>query len=204
MVANASCLSPQLARSELFGHLAGAFTGAKQDKIGLFQAAKDGTLFLDEIGDMSLSVQAELLRALETGFIQPVGSTDLIQARPRIVTATHKNLAHEVQEGRFREDLYYRLFVVNLHVPSLRERPEDITHLANVFTARFCQGETLTDEALSWLRVQPRKYQGIQSLLKASVMYPDKPTSLFNLQRLLENETSRKPSQQRRSMSSKR
>ena len=194
--ANAACFTPQLARSELFGHLSGSFTGATENKEGLFLAAHNGTLFLDEIADMSLSVQAELLRALETDQIFPVGSTQPIHAKPRIIAATHKDLGNEVKEGRFREDLFYRLFVVNIAIPPLRERPEDILFLARVFSDKFCQGADLSAETLRWLKVQSWKgnIRELRNLFwKASVIYEDAPTSLFNLRRLNKNKTNKKP-----------
>ena len=181
---------------ELFGHLSGSFTGATEDKKGLFLTAHNGTLFLDEIADMPLSVQAELLRALETDQIYPVGSTQPVHARPRIIAATHKDLANEVKEGRFREDLFYRLFVVNIAIPPLRERPEDILFLARVFSDKFCKGAELTAETLQWLKVQPWKgnIRELRNLFwKASVIYADAPTSLFNLRRLSENKATKKP-----------
>ena len=196
VTANSACFTPQLARSELFGHRAGSFTGATSNKDGLFVAAHQGTLFLDEIADMPLSVQAELLRALETGLVHPVGSTTPVPANPRVIAATHKDLAQEVSEGRFREDLFYRLFVVNVHVPPLRERPEDIEFLAIEFAQKFCRDSTLRKEVLQWLRVQPWKgnIRELRNLFwKAAVIHPEQPTSLFNLRRLLENKVSRKP-----------
>lgn len=134
---NCGALPDQLIQSELFGHEKGAFTGAVQRKIGRIEAADGGTLFLDEIGDLPLEQQVNLLRFLETQRIQRVGGLDEIAVNVRIVTATHVNLEQAVQEGRFREDLYHRLNVLQVKVPALREHQEDIEILARYFFARF-------------------------------------------------------------------
>src|SRR5690606_1518815 len=133
---NCAALQRDLVRSELFGHKKGAFTGALQDHRGAFLAAEGGTLFLDEIGDLPAEVQAILLRALEGRAVVPVGATAPIPVRVRLLAATHKNLEEEVRAGNLREDLYYRLVVVRLCVPSLRERREDIPLLARLFAER--------------------------------------------------------------------
>lgn len=130
---NSAALPSQLLESELFGHEKGAFTGATSTKPGLVEVADGGTLFLDEIGDMDLTVQAKLLRFLESGEFLRVGSTRLREVKVRVVAATNRNLEEDVREGRFREDLYYRLNVVTIDVPPLRERREDIPVLANYF-----------------------------------------------------------------------
>lgn len=134
---NCGAIPTELMESEFFGHKKGSFTGANEDKPGLFQAAHGGTLFLDEVADLPLAMQVKLLRALQEKSIRPVGSQQEHLVDVRILSATHKNLAHEVAAGRFRQDLYYRLNVIELMVPPLRERPEDIEHLSQVILARL-------------------------------------------------------------------
>jgi len=134
---NCTSLSESLLESELFGHVRGAFTGAVERRPGLFLEANRGTIFLDEVGDMSLSMQAKLLRVLQEQEVKPVGGSETVPVDVRIVAATHRNLGAMVAERRFREDLYYRMRVVALRVPPLRERREDIPILAEHFLARF-------------------------------------------------------------------
>jgi two-component system nitrogen regulation response regulator NtrX len=135
---NCAAIPSELIESELFGHEKGAFTSAVKDKKGKFELASGGTLFLDEIGDMSASAQAKVLRALQENVIQRVGGERDIKVDCRIVAATNKDLRQEINEGRFREDLYHRLAVIPLHVPSLNERREDIPLLADHFLTMVC------------------------------------------------------------------
>ena len=145
-------LVPSLVESELFGHVKGAFTGATQSKNGLLACAEGGTVFLDEIGEMPLDLQAKLLRALQEKEIRPVGATHRVPINCRILAATNRDLALMVEQGRFRKDLYYRLNVVALRIPPLRDRREDIPLLAAHFLNRMCRNSgqkcTLADEAL--------------------------------------------------------
>jgi anaerobic nitric oxide reductase transcription regulator len=149
---NCSALPESIAESELFGHVAGAFTGATRDRAGKFEIADGGTLFLDEIGELPLTVQPKLLRALQQGEIQRVGSDRVHRVNVRVIAATNRNLADEVERGRFRADLYHRLAVFPLHVPPLRERRDDIpvltSHFADVARRRLGTGTVrLTAEA---------------------------------------------------------
>lgn len=134
---NCGAIPAELMESEFFGHKKGSFTGANEDKPGLFEAARGGTLFLDEVADLPLSMQVKLLRALQEKAIRPVGSQQEHLVDVRILSATHKNLADEVAAGRFRQDLYYRLNVIELAVPPLRERPEDIELLSESILKRL-------------------------------------------------------------------
>lgn len=136
---NCAALQENLLESELFGHEKGAFTGALRQRDGLFVQANGGTLFLDEIGEMAVALQAKLLRALQEGEVQRIGSDRLIRVDVRILAATNRDMQAEIQAGRFREDLYYRLNVIALHVPPLRERAEDIPALAQYFLTRFAE-----------------------------------------------------------------
>lgn len=137
LAVNCSALSRELLDSELFGHMAGAFTGAAKDKKGLIEAAKGGTLFLDEIGELSPELQAKLLRVLETGDYLRVGDTKPMKADVRLITATHRDLVKEVEQGTFRQDLYYRLAAFIIRLPALVERKGDIPLLGQEFIARY-------------------------------------------------------------------
>jgi two-component system NtrC family response regulator len=132
---NCAAIPQELLESELFGHVRGAFTGATANRTGIFQQADGGTLLLDEIGDMSSNLQAKLLRVLAEGKIVPLGAERPLAVNVRLLAATHRDLGQQVKEGKFREDLFYRLNVINIHVPPLRERHEDIIALAEYFLA---------------------------------------------------------------------
>ena len=152
---NCAAIPEPLLESELFGHVKGAFTGALDHKEGLLKTAGDGTIFLDELGDMPLPIQAKLLRAIEHREIQPVGSTRRVQVQARILAATNRDLRADVRAGRFREDLYYRLAVVEIHVPPLRDRREDIPLLAHHFVDKYGRelGRTVRGIARDALRL---------------------------------------------------
>ncbi|GAB4091833.1 sigma-54-dependent transcriptional regulator [Flaviaesturariibacter terrae] len=154
---NCAAIPSELIESELFGHEKGSFTSAIKQRIGKFEQANGGTLFLDEIGDMSLSAQAKVLRALQEGKITRVGADKDIPVDVRVVAATNKDLLHEVEEKRFRLDLYHRLGVILIHVPALNERREDIPLLVNYFLKDICSDygipkKSITDEALKLLQ----------------------------------------------------
>jgi two-component system, NtrC family, response regulator AtoC len=136
---NCAAFAPQLIESELFGHERGAFTGAMERRVGRFEQAAGGTLFLDEIGEIDSNIQVKLLRALDPGVFERVGGNQSLRADVRLIAATNRDLASLVSEGKFREDLYYRLNVVQIRVPPLRERKEDIPVLANVFLKEICE-----------------------------------------------------------------
>ena len=183
---NCGAIPEGLLESELFGHKKGSFTGAVSDRRGLFQAAQGGTLFLDEIGDMPLPLQVKLLRALEERKIRPVGSHESLDVDVRVIAATHRKLEERIASGEFREDLYYRLNVVKLYIPTLAERREDIPLLANAFLSRLAtryqrSGLTLSPEALELLVSAPWPGNVRQLLnvveqavaLSATAMIPD-------------------------------
>jgi two-component system response regulator GlrR len=174
---NCGAIPENLLESELFGHAKGAFTGAVSAHQGLFKSAEKGTLFLDEIGDMPMSLQVKLLRALQERVIRPVGSTSSIAIDVRLISATHRNLMDEMQAQRFREDLYYRINVVNLALPSLAERREDISPLAHYFLEKFAEKhrkliQSFSPEALMCL-VQapwPGNIRQLQNVIEQTVV----------------------------------
>tara|TARA_B110000305_G_C19455527_1_gene650679 strand:+ start:2086 stop:3249 length:1164 start_codon:yes stop_codon:yes gene_type:complete len=146
---NCAAIPSELIESELFGHEKGAFTSAFKDKIGKFEEASNGTLFLDEIGDMSLSAQSKVLRALQENKITRVGSNKSISVNPRIIAATNKNLKKEIENGNFREDLFHRLNVIPIEVPSLKERNEDIPILCRYFIEKICKEQGVKQKKIS-------------------------------------------------------
>jgi two-component system, NtrC family, nitrogen regulation response regulator NtrX len=136
---NCAAIPEELIESELFGHMKGAFTGATSDRRGKFELADGGTLFLDEIGDMSVKTQAKVLRALQEQVVEPVGGTSSVRVDVRVIAATNKDLPTEIRAGRFREDLYFRLNVIPIFVPPLRDRDQDIPLLAEHFMAELAR-----------------------------------------------------------------
>ena len=174
---NCAAVPESLLESELFGHEKGAFTGADRRREGLFAAASGGTLFLDEVGDMPLATQAKLLRVLEDRAVRPLGGTATTQLDLRIVTATNKDLPAMVKDGRFREDLYYRLAVIPIRLPSLRERPEDIRVIAEHYlretAARLGKEiEGFDETALSWMEhhTWPGNVRELQNVIERAVV----------------------------------
>ena len=160
---NCAAIPSELIESELFGHVKGSFTGAIKDKTGKFEQADGGTLFLDEIGDMSLAAQAKVLRALQENEITRVGGDKAIHVNVRVLAATNKDLQKEIAEGRFREDLYHRLSVIPIHIPSLDERKDDIPMLVDYFCEQICgeqgiRGKAFDAEAVAAL--QERSWTG--------------------------------------------
>jgi two-component system nitrogen regulation response regulator GlnG len=178
---NCAAIPSELLESELFGHEKGAFTGATEKKIGKFEQAKDGTLFLDEIGDMPLELQAKLLRVLQEKEITRTGGNTTIQVNTRIVAATNQDLKEKVREKEFREDLYYRLNVVPLELPPLRERQEDIPDLVDYFLAKAAEeygtsANGLTKEAMDMLRSYdwPGNVRELENIIqRAALLSPD-------------------------------
>jgi two-component system, NtrC family, nitrogen regulation response regulator NtrX len=178
---NCAAIPEELIESELFGHEKGAFTGATERKMGKFEQADGGTIFLDEIADMSLKTQSKVLRVLEEGEVQRVGSAKIGKVDVRVIAATNKDLASEMKEGRFREDLFFRLNVVPLHTPALRDRREDIPLLVEHFTRTFCEDnnfrpKTYTPVAMAALVGHPWKgnVRELRNVVERLIILTDK------------------------------
>ncbi len=174
---NCGAIPENLLESELFGHVKGAFTGATANKPGKFELADGGTVFLDEIGDMSPDLQVKVLKVLEEGEFEPVGGSKSVRVDVRILAATHRDLSEEVQKGNFREDLFYRLYVIPLCLPPLRERREDIPHLVDYFIAQAnCKNrrsvEGIEDEALERLKTHswPGNVRELKNLIERLIV----------------------------------
>ncbi len=179
---NCAAIPQELLESQLFGRRKGAFTGADRDQPGVFVHAGDGTVFLDEIGELPLSMQAKLLRTIEQREVQPVGANEPVEVQARVIAATNKNLKTEVAEGRFRQDLFYRLDVVTVYVPPLRERRDDIPELVEHLLARHSQviGKRftgVTHEAMQLLRACPWRgnVRELENVLQRAVILGDGP-----------------------------
>lgn len=185
---NCSAFSKDLLESELFGYKAGAFTGAVKDKKGLFEIANHGTIFLDEIGEMAFDLQARLLRVLETGEYIKIGDTKRTQVDVRIISATNRHLKEEIEKGGFREDLFYRLSVFQIHLPALRERKEDIESLARMFLQRYAAKfnkhiEDIDSDALLTLRQAEWKgnVRELRNVIERSAIICDNQITLEDL-----------------------
>lgn len=170
---NCSALTETLVESELFGHVKGSFTGAINDRKGAFESARNGTLFLDEVGDLPYNLQSKLLRALENNEIRPVGSDRVIKTNVRIIAATHQNLYQKIRDGSFRSDLFYRLNVITVEVPSLKERMEDFDHLIYQFArqmrVRFSHNALQLLKKYEW----PGNIRELKNVVsRASALYP--------------------------------
>ena len=190
---NCAAIPSELIESELFGHMKGSFTGAFADRAGKFEQADGGTLFLDEVGDMSLSAQAKLLRVLQEGVVTRIGGSKSIQVDVRVLAATNKELESEIVEGRFREDLLYRLNVVPIEVPALRERLEDVPALVAHFAGQLAAGagvpgKTFADEAIARLRSRswPGNIRELRNAVeRALILAPGKLVVAADIDRLL-------------------
>lgn len=183
---NCSALTETLVESELFGHIKGSFTGAISDRKGAFEAARGGTLFLDEIGDLPYSLQAKLLRALENGEVRPVGADRPLRTDVRILAATHQNLGEKVQEGSFRSDLFYRLNVLPLNPPALKDRMEDFEELLY----GFCRSMRVRFSVDAIRRLQRHDWPGNirelrNTVARASALFPRQSIEESHIERLL-------------------
>jgi transcriptional regulator with GAF, ATPase, and Fis domain len=179
---NCAAIPENLLETELFGHVKGAFTGATNARVGRFMSAHEGTIFLDEIGDLPLAAQAKLLRVLEERVVSPVGSDSDVPVDVRIIAATHRNLAEMVEHGTFRADLYFRLAVVPIHLPALRERAEDIVALATLCigrarerTGRHVEGLDASARAALTAYHWPGNVRELSHLIERSVLLARKP-----------------------------
>ena len=196
---NCAAIPPELIESELFGHERGAFTGATGRKKGLFELADGGTIFLDEIGDMIQSAQAKVLRVLQSGEFSRVGGEQTLTVDVRVVAATNRDLQAAVNAGQFREDLYFRLNVVPLRAPALRERAEDVPLLAQSFVAQICQEngmkeKALTDDALGMLKGYPwpGNVRELRNVIERLVILSDDPIGMGDLPEEIVAEASRR------------
>lgn len=174
---NCAALPEGLLESELFGHMRGSFTGAVQNKQGLFEIADRGTLFLDEIGEMPVNLQAKILRVLESGVFRRVGGTSDIKVDVRVISATNKNLEDEISSGHFREDLYYRLNVIRIHIPPLRERKEDLPLFVELFLKKLSPvRRRLSPDAMKLLLAYPWKgnLRELENVLERAVLMSDR------------------------------
>ncbi|MGZ3743290.1 MAG: sigma-54 interaction domain-containing protein [Pseudobdellovibrionaceae bacterium] len=187
---NCSALTETLIESELFGHIKGAFTGAVTDRKGAFESARFGTLFLDEIGDLPFNLQAKLLRALENNEIRPLGSDRITKTNIRVIAATHQNLSQKINEGQFRSDLFFRLNVVSVYAPPLRERIEDFEDLLYTFAkqmrVRFSFDAIQKLKMHSW----PGNIRELRNLVsRAAALFPHQQIDLERTERLLKSST---------------
>lgn len=174
IVVNCGALPDTLLESELFGYKAGAFTDARKDKPGRFAKADGGSIFLDEIGDVSPALQVRLLRVLQEGSFEPLGSTNTVSSNVRVITATNKDLSKEVRSGSFRQDLYYRINVVQVNIPPLRERQDDILLLAESFISRMSQ-------------ITGKDIEGLSAKAKEMFMKYDWPGNIRELENFIEH-----------------
>jgi two-component system, NtrC family, response regulator len=196
---NCTAIPETLIETEMFGHERGAFTGADARRIGRFEQAEGGTIFLDEIGDMTLPTQVKLLRVLQEKSVQRIGAREPISIDVRVIAATHCNLAEAIGEGRFREDLFYRLNVACIAVPPLRERPEDIPRLVSYFLQRHSvemgiATPTIQDEAMEFLRTQswPGNVRELESAVRRALLVtPGFPITLSDVRRATASTASR-------------
>ena len=176
---NCTAIPEGLLESEFFGHVRGAFTGAHTSKRGLFEAASGGTIFLDEIGDMGASLQSKLLRVLQDGEIRPVGSNHAVKVDVRVIAASNKDLEAAMEAGTFREDLYYRLSVIPIHIPPLRERPEDVPPLVDAFVRKHSDGQRRSVSHAAMERLKACRWRGnareLENVVERALTLSDSP-----------------------------